>query len=72
VILDRLMEARYPLTGASDHGVSEALYMNDPDQNGVELYWDRPKELWPVDDEGKLVMFTKPLDLEDMLKTIHT
>jgi catechol 2,3-dioxygenase len=46
-IFIRLKEARYPLTGASDHGVSEALYLDDPDKNGVELYWDRPKELWP-------------------------
>lgn len=67
VILRRLMDAKYPLTGASDHGVSEALYLNDPDQNGVELYWDRPRELWPIDDEGKTVMYTKALDLENLL-----
>lgn len=66
-ILKRLMDAKYPLTGASDHGVSEALYLNDPDQNGVELYWDRPKTEWPVDDDGNLVMFTKPLDLGGLL-----
>lgn len=70
VILKRLLDAKYPLTGASDHGVSEALYLNDPDQNGVELYWDRPKELWPLDDQGNITMFTKSLDLEDLLKQI--
>jgi catechol 2,3-dioxygenase len=67
IILKRLIEAKYPLTGASDHGVSEALYLDDPDQNGVELYWDRPKELWPFDTNGKLKMITEPLDLEDLL-----
>ena len=67
-ILKRLIEARYPLTGASDHGVSEALYMNDPDDNGVELYWDKPKDKWPLDSQGNLQMLTDPLDLEDLLK----
>jgi catechol 2,3-dioxygenase len=70
VILKRLVDAKYPLTGASDHGVSEALYLNDPDQNGVELYWDRPKNLWPLDDSGNLVMFTKALDLEGLLSVV--
>lgn len=70
VILKRLIDAKYPLTGASDHGVSEALYLNDPDQNGVELYWDRPKEDWPTDSSGNLVMFTKALDLGGLLKEI--
>jgi catechol 2,3-dioxygenase len=68
VILKRLLDAGYPLTGASDHGVSEALYLNDPDQNGVELYWDRPKEQWPLDEKGNLTMFTKRLDIEGLLK----
>jgi len=67
--LRRLIKARIRLDGASDHGVSEALYLRDPDQNGVELYWDRPKEVWPRDAEGKIAMFTKRLDLEDLLKT---
>jgi catechol 2,3-dioxygenase len=67
-ILKRLIDARYPLTGASDHGVSEALYMNDPDDNGVELYWDKPKDKWPLDSQGNLQMLTDPLDLEDLLK----
>ncbi len=66
-IFRRLRDASYPMTGASDHGVSEALYMNDPDQNGVELYWDRPKNEWPVDNNGQLQMVTEPLDLEELL-----
>ena len=66
-ILDRLRKANYPLTGASDHGVSEALYLNDPDMNGVELYWDRPKEQWPMHEDGSLNMFTKALDLDELL-----
>ncbi|HTH29838.1 MAG TPA: VOC family protein [Lacibacter sp.] len=68
VILKRLLEAKYPLTGASDHGVSEALYLDDPDGNGVELYWDKPKEQWPVDANGNLEMITKRLDLEGLLR----
>lgn len=68
--LRRLHDAGYPLTGASDHGVSEALYLNDPDNNGVELYWDRPRELWPVNEDGSIHMYTKALDLEDLLNTI--
>lgn len=55
------------LDGAADHGVSEALYLRDPDENGVELYWDRPKELWPRTAEGGIAMFTKALDLEGLL-----
>jgi len=68
IILKRLIDARYNITGASDHGVSEAIYLNDPDQNGVELYWDRPKEQWPVDQEGNLTMFTRRLDIENLLQ----
>ncbi|HLG38723.1 MAG TPA: VOC family protein [Chitinophagaceae bacterium] len=68
-IVKRLIEAKYPLTGASDHGVSEAIYLNDPDQNGVELYWDKPKEQWPIDVNGNLQMITEALDLEDLLKS---
>lgn len=67
VVVKRLLDARYPLTGASDHGVSEAIYLNDPDNNGVELYWDRPKDEWPVDAEGNLMMVTEALDLDDLL-----
>ena len=66
--LRRLIEARIPLEGAADHGVSEALYLRDPDGNGVELYWDRPKEKWPRTPDGGLAMFTRPLDLEALLK----
>ena len=60
--------ANIPLDGASDHGVSEALYLRDPDQNGVELYWDRPKESWPRGPNGEQAMFTVPLDLDDLLR----
>lgn len=66
-ILKRLIDAHYPITGASDHGVSEAIYLDDPDGNGVELYWDRPKEQWPLDENGALTMFTKRLDIEGLL-----
>jgi catechol 2,3-dioxygenase len=65
--LRRLTEAGWPLDGASDHGVSEALYLRDPDSNGVELYWDRPESEWPRDAEGNLAMFTRPLDLRGLL-----
>ncbi|HEY5750713.1 MAG TPA: VOC family protein [Chryseolinea sp.] len=70
MIYDRLRKAGYPLTGASDHGVSEALYLNDPDNNGVELYWDRPKERWTYHADGTIVMFTNALDLADLLKEL--
>ena len=63
----RLIDAEWPLTGASDHGVSEALYLDDPDGNGVELYWDRPREAWPTTPDGKITMYTRPLDLRDLL-----
>jgi catechol 2,3-dioxygenase len=66
-ILDRLTRAEYPLTGMSDHGVSEALYMDDPDGNGVELYWDRPRELWPRDKDGGLLMGSIALDIKALL-----
>ena len=66
-ILKRLLDADYPLTGLSDHGVSEAIYMNDPDGNGVELYWDRPKESWPRDEKGNLQMGTEALDIKGLL-----
>jgi catechol 2,3-dioxygenase len=65
--LRRLIKASYPLDGASDHGVSEALYLRDPDQNGIELYRDRPESEWPRDAEGNLQMVTLPLDLENLL-----
>src|SRR5687768_9133627 len=64
--LKRLVEARVPLEGASDHGVSEALYLRDPDGNGVELYWDRPQDTWPRGADGTLRMVTEPLDLRSL------
>lgn len=64
--LIRLDKAGIHLDGAADHGVSQALYLSDPDMNGVELYWDRPKEEWPYDDQGNLAMFTHRLDLDDL------
>ena len=66
--LRRLIAANISLDGASDHGVSEALYLHDPDENGVELYWDRPKQSWPRGPSGELAMFTRPLDLDDLLR----
>jgi catechol 2,3-dioxygenase len=68
VAYKRLLNANYPLTGAADHGVSEALYLNDPDQNGVELYWDRPSDQWPRKPDGSIEMYTIALDLEDLLQ----
>ena len=72
IIYDRLRKAYYPLTGASDHLVSEALYLNDPDENGVELYWDRPKELWKYKEDGTIEMATLALDLDGLLKELET
>lgn len=69
-IFERLRLAQYPMTGASDHGVSEALYLNDPDGNGVELYWDRPQDQWEYNADGTIVMYTKPLDLEGLQKEL--
>jgi catechol 2,3-dioxygenase len=68
IILKRLIDAKYPLSGASDHGVSEAIYLNDPDLNGVELYWDRPKDQWTFDEKGNLDMLTEALDLNGLLQ----
>lgn len=65
--LRRVLAAGIPLDGAADHGVSEALYLRDPDHNGVELYWDRPSEQWPRTQVGELAMFTHPLDLDALL-----
>jgi catechol 2,3-dioxygenase len=66
-----LMEAEYPIDGASDHGVSEALYLLDPDGNGVELAADRPQEAWPLDRDGKLAMVTRPLDVDGLLRELE-
>lgn len=65
--LRRVLAANIQLDGASDHGVSEAIYLRDPDENGLELYWDRPKEAWPRTETGELRMITNPLDLESLL-----
>jgi catechol 2,3-dioxygenase len=67
IVLKRLIAAKYPLTGAADHGVSQALYMNDPDGNGVELYWDRPRSEWPRSSDGNIAMVTEELDLQELL-----
>jgi catechol 2,3-dioxygenase len=69
-IFVRVQKSGHPLTGASDHGVSEALYLDDPDGNGVELYWDKPKKDWPQNADGSLMMYTKPLDLGDLVKEL--
>lgn len=66
--LRRVLAAKIPLQGAADHGVSESIYLRDPDQNGVELYCDKPKEAWPRTPSGELAMFTRPLDLHALLK----
>jgi catechol 2,3-dioxygenase len=66
----RVVDAGIPLTGASDHGVSEAIYLRDPDSNGVELYRDRPKEEWPHTEDGGFTMFTKPLDVAGLLRRV--
>jgi catechol 2,3-dioxygenase len=66
--LKRLVDNRIPISGASDHGVSEAIYLNDPDRNGIELYRDRPREEWPMATDGKgVAMVSRPLDLEALL-----
>ncbi len=70
IALQRLIDANYPLTGTADHGVSEALYLNDPDGNGVELYWDKPTEDWPCDRDGNLMMVTEPLNLDSLIAEI--
>jgi catechol 2,3-dioxygenase len=69
--LMRLVENRYPITGASDHGVSEAIYLDDPDGNGVELYRDRPREEWPRDEKGEIVMNTRRLDLDGLMAELE-
>ncbi len=68
--LRRLLAAGIALDGASDHGVSEALYLRDPDENGVELYWDRPRDRWPLTPDGRLTMHTRRLDLHNLLAEV--
>ncbi len=67
-VVRRVRDAGVPFDGASDHGVSGAVYLRDPDQNGIELYWDRDPRLWPRDQNGDLEMFTRPLDLDDLFE----
>lgn len=71
-VLKKLLDARYPLDGSADHGVSEAIYLRDPDGNGVELYIDRPREEWKVGNDGLVEMVTKPLDLQAVLQELGT
>lgn len=71
IIYERLHKAGYPFTGASDHGVSEALYLDDPDGNGVELYCDRPKDQWKYNTDGSVEMYSRPLDLEALLAELE-
>lgn len=70
--LQRISRAGIRLDGAADHGVSEALYLRDPDGNGVELYWDRPESEWPRRPDGSLAMYTHPLDVDDLMATLRT
>ena len=70
--LRRLIAAGIPLDGAADHGVSEAIYLRDPDENGVELYWDRPVAEWPRSPSGEMAMFTRTLDLDALLSAAKT
>jgi catechol 2,3-dioxygenase len=70
LILKRLIDAKYPITGTADHGVSEAIYLDDPDGIGVELYADRPRSKWKVANDGMVEMVTEPLDIESLLKEI--
>ncbi len=70
--LQRLVTAGIPLDGASDHGVSEALYLRDPDENGLELYWDRPRDVWPRTADGQIEMYTHRLDLQGLLGELQS
>ncbi len=70
IAVKRLLDAGYPLSGVADHGVSQAIYLNDPDSNGVELYWDRPREQWPLDKDGSISMVTESLDLHELLSLV--
>jgi len=70
-VLKKLIDAKYPLTGLADHGVSEALYLNDPDSIGVELYADRPRSEWKVRNDGGVEMVTGPLDINDLLEELN-
>lgn len=67
-VLKRLAEHDWPIEGAADHGVSEAVYLRDPDNNGIEIYRDRPQSEWPKNKEGALEMYTRPLDVEALMR----
>lgn len=69
-IVKRLIDQNYPIEGASDHGVSEAIYLRDPDNIGIELYWDKSKSSWPKDTDGKLTMISAPLDIDALLSVL--
>lgn len=69
-IYQRLLTEKYPITGLADHGVSEAIYLSDPDDNGVELYWDRPEDQWPHDGNGRIEMYTRALDVHGLLSLL--
>ena len=69
-VFKRLTEHKYPIEGASDHGVSEAIYLRDPDDNGIEIYADRPRSKWPKDAKGDIEMFTKQLDIGSLMKEL--
>jgi catechol 2,3-dioxygenase len=66
--IKRITDHDWPIEGMADHGVSEAVYLTDPDGNGIEIYWDRPRDQWPKDDKGDLVMYTRPLDIQGLMK----
>ena len=70
ITFKRLLDVNYPVTGASDHGVSEAIYLDDPDHNGVELYWDKPRDQWPTKPDGGIDMYTRSLDLHSLLSEL--
>lgn len=72
IAYQRLIDAKYPITGAADHGVSEAIYLDDPDHNGVEIYWDRPHEQWPHKADESLEMYTNALDIENLMAEIKS
>ncbi|MEO6683948.1 MAG: VOC family protein [Ginsengibacter sp.] len=71
IIYKRLLDENYPFTGVADHGVSEAVYLSDPDQNGLELYADKPQHLWPKDENGEIKMSTQPLDILSLLSELE-
>lgn len=71
VILKRLVNEQYPITGTADHGVSEAIYLDDPDGNSVELYVDRPREEWPLDESGNLTMYTRAMNINSLIAELE-